>query len=132
MQDNHFEFLVMPFGLTNMPFTFQTYVNLVFHSYLCRFIIVLFDKILIYNLSLEEDIHHLMLILSSLLELFFWVKLSKCFARDSITYLSHHISVDGVRMDLAKVETILDFNQLKLAMAFAPMLALHNFDLLLS
>lgn len=57
--DGQFEFLVMPFGLSNAPSTFQATMNDVIRVFLCKFILVFFDDILVYSLDWDSHLHHL-------------------------------------------------------------------------
>jgi hypothetical protein len=43
----HFQFKVLIEGLTNGPATFQTVMNLIFHPYIRKFVVVYIDDILI-------------------------------------------------------------------------------------
>jgi hypothetical protein len=61
-----FEFLVMPFGLTNTSATFQALMNDVMHPSLCRFILIFFDDIIVYNSSWSEHLRHLHLVFTKL------------------------------------------------------------------
>lgn len=61
--DGHFEFLVMPFGLSNAPSTFQSTMNDVFRSFLCHFVLIFFDDILVYRKDWVSHLGHLRLVL---------------------------------------------------------------------
>ncbi|XP_006584211.2 uncharacterized protein [Glycine max] len=93
----HFEFKVMPFGLCNAPSSFQATMNTLFRPYLQRFIIVFFDDILIYSVSLSDHLRHLQTTFQVLYDNHFVLKLSKClFAQPQVEYLGHLVSHRGV------------------------------------
>jgi len=62
----HHEFLVLPFGLTNAPAYFMDLMNMVFHSFLDKFVMVFIGDILVYSKSKEEHAEHLRIVLSTL------------------------------------------------------------------
>ena len=106
----HYEFTVLPFGLTNTPGVFMSLMNGVFRKYLDKFIQVFIDDILIYSWTMEEHDEHLRLVLQCLREHKLYGKLSKCsYYQSRIHYLGHVISDEGIVVDLAKVEAIMEW-----------------------
>ena len=105
----HYEFLVMPFGLTNAPAAFMDLMNRVFRPCLDQFVVVFIDDILVYSKDAQEHEHHLRTILQTLKENQLFAKLRKCdFWLKELSFLGHIISVEGIRVDLAKIEAVLN------------------------
>lgn len=97
----------MSFGLTGAPNTFRGAMNTTLKPLLRKCVIVFFDDILIYSSSFEQHLQHL----QQVFELLAWdrwlVKLSKCrFSQESIAYLGHIISAEGVGTNPTKVDAI--------------------------
>jgi len=106
----HYEYLVMPFGLTNAPATFQGLINTIFQQFLRKYLLVLFDNILIYSKNLTEHLQQLRQVLVTLRLNSLFAKRSKCyFAVDSVEYLGHIISGKGVSTDPNKIAVIVNW-----------------------
>ncbi|KAI3412628.1 Hydrolase_4 domain-containing protein [Psidium guajava] len=102
-----YEFLVMPFGLTNAPATFCTLMNKVLQPFLDQFVVVYLDDIVIYSRTLEEHIKHIKQVFQVLREHELYVKREKCaFAQQEVPFLGHIVGDGRVRMDPAKIESI--------------------------
>jgi hypothetical protein len=109
-----YEFLVMSFGLTNAPAFFMNLMNKVFMEYLDKFVVVFIDDVLIYSRSDEEHEEHLRKVLDRLREHQLYAKFSKCeFWLRKVDFLGHVISAEGVAVDPAKVEAVLNWKQPK-------------------
>jgi hypothetical protein len=106
----HYKFIVLLFGLTNTPGIFMNLMNGVLREYLEKFVQVFIDDILIYSQTMEEHEKHLRLVLQCLREHKLYGKLSKfSFYQSRIHYLRYVISGEGIVVDLAKVEAIMEW-----------------------
>lgn len=93
----HFEFKVVAFGLCGAPGTFQGAMNTTLAPLLRNCVLVFFDDILVYSPTFEMHLEHLKQVLELLAKDQWVVKRSKCsFAQQSITYLGHVISAEGI------------------------------------
>jgi len=103
----HFEFNVLPFGLTNAPATFQTLMNAVFADFVDVFVIVYLDDVLIFSRSLEDHRKHVKMVLERLRKHKLFANQEKCeFGRQSIHFLGHVVSKDGIGMESSKLDEI--------------------------
>ncbi|XP_072064483.1 uncharacterized protein [Arachis hypogaea] len=108
----HYEYTVMSFGLTNAPAVFMDYMNRIFHPYLDKFVIVFIDDILVYSKSEEEHADHLRTVLQILRDRKLYAKLSKCeFWKSEVKFLGHVVSKQGIAVDPAKVEAVMNWER---------------------
>jgi hypothetical protein len=105
-----YEYLIMSFGLTNAPAYFMYLMNSVFMPKLDKFVVVFIDDILIYSKNLEDHARHLHVVLQRLRDHHLYAKFSKCeFWLDTVKFLGHTISTNGLSVDPSKVQEVLDW-----------------------
>jgi hypothetical protein len=105
-----YEFLVMSFGLTNAPAYFMYLMNSVFMTELDKFVVVFINDILIYSKNEKEHAKHLRVVLQRLQDHKLYAKFSKCeFWLNSVKFLGHTISKDGISVDPSKVQEVMDW-----------------------
>jgi hypothetical protein len=105
-----YEFLVMSFGLTNAPAYFMYLMNSMFMTELDKFVVVFIDDILIYSKNEKEHAKHLRIVLQCLRDHKLYAKFSKCeFWLNSVKFVGHTISKDGISVDPSKVQEVMDW-----------------------
>src|SRR5438128_750995 len=117
----------MSFGLTNVPAYFMNLMNKIFMEELDKFVVVFIDDILVYSRSEEENEQHLRVVLDRLREHQLYAKFSKCeFWLTEVSFLGHVLSEQGVAVDPAKVEAVMDWpaprNVLEIRLRFGRLL----------
>jgi hypothetical protein len=105
-----YEYLVMSFGLTNGPAYFMYLMNSIFMQELDKFIVVFIDDILIYSKKPVDHANHLHIVLQRLRDHHLYAKFSKCeFWLNTVKFLGHTISSDGISVDPRKVQEVFDW-----------------------
>ena len=105
-----YEWRSMPFGLCNAPATFQRLMNEVLGDLQGSICMVYLDDFVIYSRSVGEHFRHLRTVLQRLRQAGLKIKPQKCrlFA-DSVTFLGHRLSAEGVSPDPAKYAAVRDW-----------------------
>ncbi|XP_059277835.1 uncharacterized protein LOC132032025 [Lycium ferocissimum] len=103
----------MLFGLTNAPAAFMDLMNGIFKPSLDSFVIVFIDDILVYSKNREEHEHYLRIVIGLLREKELFAKFSKCeFWLNSVAFLGHVMSKEGIMVDPKKIEAVRDWARL--------------------
>ena len=107
-----FEFNVMPFGLCNTPATFQRTMDIILGEYNWKFTMVYIDDINVYSETFEEHLHHLRLVFNKIKAAGLKLNKEKCnFTRNTLPFLGHIISTEGIAPDPSTIQRIQDFPQ---------------------
>jgi len=105
-----YEYLVMSFGLINAPTYFMYLMNSVFMPELDKFVVVFIDDILIYSKNEAKHEQHLRIVLQRLRDHKLYAKFSKYeFWLDTVKFLDHTISSEGISVDPNKVQEVTDW-----------------------
>jgi hypothetical protein len=98
------------YGLYILPAYFMYLMNSVFMKELDKFVVVFIDDILIYSKNEKEHAKHLRIVLQCLRDHKLYAKFSKCeFWLNSVNFLGHTISKDGISVDPSKVQEVMDW-----------------------
>jgi hypothetical protein len=82
-------------------------MNHVFHPFLCHFVLVFFDDILIYIKTWKYHLPHVDRVLHLISQHQLFLKQSKCaFGALEVEYLGHLVDKDGVRVDPKNIEAM--------------------------
>ena len=83
-----YEWMAMPFGPTNAPSTFMRLMNHVLRSFIGNFVVVYFDDILIYSMTLDDHLEHLKSVLEVLRKASLFANRDKCtFFTNQVVFL---------------------------------------------
>ena len=84
-------------------------MNSVFRPKLDKFVVVFIDDILIYSKNEKEHEHNLRIVLQHLRDHQLYAKYSKYeFWLNSVKFLGHTISSEGISVDTNKVQEVMD------------------------
>ena len=97
----------MAFGLTNAPATFQRLMERCMGELNLKECLIFLDDILIFSESFDEHLSRLEAVFSQLNKHGLKLKASKCeFFKNSVKYLGHVVSENGVHTDPDKIEAL--------------------------
>lgn len=100
-------YLRMTFGFINASATFQRTMDVAFHDYINKFMVVYQDDLTAYSKKAEDHCRHLEKIFIKALEYGVYLNPKKCtFEVIEGRLLGHIVSKDGVKIDLERLATI--------------------------
>ena len=103
-------------------------MNRVFKKYLDKFVIVFIDDILIYSKTEADHAKHLRIALETLRKVKLYAKFSKCeFWLKEVQFLGHVVNEEGIKVDPAKIEAVMNWERPKTPMEVRNFLGLAGY-----
>ena len=94
-----YEWMVMTFGLTKAQSTFMRLMNHVLRHFIGKFVVVYFDDILIYSLTMDDHLYHVRSVLEVLRHEKLFANRDKCtFCTNQVVFLGFVVSAKGVQV----------------------------------
>lgn len=105
-----YRFCRLPFGLANAPSAYSRLVQLALNRLPPGFVLGYLDDLIVHSNNLEDHIDHLRQVVALHVNAGMKLNLSKCkLFQETVEYLGHLVSKDGIRMIPSYVERILDW-----------------------
>ena len=102
-----YEFTRLPYGLTNAPASFERLMMKIFGDLNLQSLLVFLDDILTYAPDVDQMLDRIEVVLRRFQEANLKIKPSKChFFKETVIYLGHKISAEGIGMDPDKISAI--------------------------
>ena len=112
-QFNAYKEKILPFRLTGGPTFWQRFINDLLWKYLNDFCTAYLDDLLIYSTNMKKHWQHIRKVLIKLQETKIPADIDKCeFHVTKTKYLGLMISIDGIKIDLAKIDAIKQWDTL--------------------
>jgi hypothetical protein len=103
-------------------------MNKIFQPFLCPFVLVFFQDILIYSKTWHAHVIHVDHVLQLLVHHQLFLKRSKCaFGVCEVEYLGHIVTHDGVHVDLNKIEAMKDWPHPKIVISLRGFFGLTSY-----
>ena len=105
-----FQWKVMPFGLANAPATFSRLMEMVLRGINWERCLVYLDDIIVFGRSFDQALTNLVQVFECLRQAGLRLKPSKCsLFQNSVKFLGHVVSKDGVACDPEKIDCVRDW-----------------------
>ena len=105
-----FEYECIPFGLCNVPATFQWLMQNCFGELNLNYCLIYLDDVITFSKDEDDHLHHMRVIFDRFWAEHLKLKPLKCnLFHNEITYLTHHITKDGIQPSEEHIKAIIDF-----------------------